>query len=170
MTTYQFDTSQPYVLHTSNKGSFYYLLFAALFFVCGLLEPNFGMLFIILSIVLAYYGLNERRKKDMPLQIDRNGITPFEEKTILWQNISQCFFYNERYSVYWKIILKNKDTVIIKLDDYAFKGEELDAAIETYAGRNIFGLTEDEKNGQLEILILILAMVIAFVVYLMLKM
>lgn len=170
MTTYQFDTSQPYVLHTSNKGSFYYLLFAALFFVCGLLEPNFGMLFIILSIVLAYYGLNERRKKDMPLQIDRNGITPFEEKTILWQNISRCFFYNERYSVYWKIIFKNKDTVIIKLDDYAFKGEELDAAIETYAGRNIFGLTEDEKNGQLEILILILAMVIAFVVYLILKM
>lgn len=63
MTTYQFDTSQPYVLHTSNKGSFYYLLFAALFFICGLLEPNFGMLFIILSIVLAYYGLNERKKK-----------------------------------------------------------------------------------------------------------
>lgn len=170
MTTYQFDTSQPYVLHTSNKGSFYYLLFAALFFVCGLLEPNFGMLFIISSIVLAYYGLNERRKKDEPIQIDRNGITPFEEKTILWHNISRCFFYNDRYSTYLKIILKNKDTVIIKLDDYAFKGEELDAAIETYAGRNIFGLTEDEKNGQLVILILILAMVIAFVVYLILKM
>ncbi len=170
MTNYQFDTSQPYILHTSSKGSFYYLLFAAILFVCGLLEPNFGMLFIIVSIVLAYYGLNERRKKDTPLQIDRNGITPFEENTILWHNISRCFFYNEHYSVYWKIILKNKDTVIIKLDDYAFKGEELDAAIETYAGRNIFGLTEDEKNGQLVILILILAMVIAFVVYLILKM
>lgn len=170
MTTYQFDTSQPYVLHINNQVSRSYLLYAALSFILGLVLPNAGMLLIILSIVLVYLAINKRRKKDKPIQIDRNGITPFEEKTILWHNISRCYFYNDRYSAYLKIILKNKDTVIIKLDDYAFKGEELDAAIETYAGKNIFGLTEDEKNGQLVILILILAMVIAFVVYLILKM
>lgn len=172
MTTYQFDTSQPYVLHTSNKGSFYYLLFAALFFICGLLEPNFGMLFIILSIVLAYYGLNEQRKKDMPLQIDCNGITPFEEKTILWQNISRCYYHttglNAYHTYYLIVVTKGSDTIQIRLNDFSYNGKELADAIDSYAGRKIFGQTKEDQIKEIKGLLIALVCVIAFVSFIIL--
>lgn len=166
MTNYQFDTSQPYILHTSSKGSFYYLLFAAILFVCGLLEPNFGMLFIIVSIVLAYYGLNERRKKDTPLQIDRNGITPFEEKTILWQNINRCYYQitglNAYHTCYLIVITKGSDTIQIRLNDYSYNGKELADAIDSYAGRKIFGQTKEDQKKEIKALLIALVCVIAF--------
>lgn len=172
MTTYQFDTSQPYVLHINNQVSRSYLLYAALSFILGLVLPNAGMLLIILSIVLVYLAINKRRKKDKPIQIDRNGITPFEEKTILWHNISRCYYHttglNAYHTYYLIVVTKGSDTIQIRLNDYSYNGKELADAIDSYAGRKIFGQTKEDQIKEIKGLLIALVCVIAFVSFIIL--
>lgn len=126
------------------------------------------MLCIILALIIAFVGINELNKKDTPLQIDQQGITPSGESIILWQQINRCFYhtipggnmYRARY--YLKIILKNNDTISIPLNNYSFNGKKFSTAIDFYAGRKVFGQTKQDKKNELKELLIILACVIVF--------
>lgn len=108
----------------------------------------------------------------MPLQIDRNGITPFEEKTILWQNISRCYYHttglNAYHTYYLIVVTKGSDTIQIRLNDYSYNGKELADAIDSYAGRKIFGQTKEDQIKEIKGLLIALVCVIAFVSFIIL--
>lgn len=171
MTKYQFDISQPYILHRSKTKSYFWFCVAAIGLIGGLLSRDFIMLGIILSVVFMFIGFNGLKKKDKMMRIDQRGITPFGENTILWRQINRCFYettsaaeaWNVEY--YLKIILKNKDSISICLNDYSYDGKKLGAAIDFYAGRKLFGQTKRDQKEELKDLLISFIVVVAISVF-----
>lgn len=159
MTKYQFDISKPYILNRSKAKSYFWFYVAVFALLGGLLSSEFSMIGIILSVVFTFIGINGRKKKNKIMRIDKQGITPFGENTILWQQINRCFYQTTPATRAWnvkfylKIVLKNSDPVFICLNDYSYDDKKLVVAINFYSGRKLFGQTkQDQKNELKEIL------------------
>lgn len=168
MKKYQFDLSHPYFLHRSKDDSYFLFFLAILFFIGGLLSIEGSLFYIILSVSLSFIGINKLKRKDKIMQIDKQGITTSTEGTILWRQVKRCFCQSMSCSGSWnpvcylRIILKNNETISIKLNDYAYNGKELSAAIDLYAGRKLFGKTDEDIKSELKTLLITLAFVLVF--------
>lgn len=149
MEKYQFDLSQPYLLHQRKESVYLWIIVATVPFMAGILLEE-CMLGILLSIVLAFSGIDELKSKDKVMQINRQGITTSTEGTIHWSNMKRCFYhysYSTHPEKYLKIILKSNVAVNIRVSEYAFDSKKLSAAIDFYAGRGLFGrIKQDDKD------------------------
>ena len=90
----------------------------------------------------------------------------------IWQNISRCYYHttglNAYHTYYLIVVTKGNDTIQIRLNDYSYNGKELADAIDSYAGRKIFGQTKEDQIKEIKGLLIALVCVIAFVSFIIL--
>lgn len=173
MRKYQFDLSQPYLLHRSKRTPYWFFFAAFVSFIVGLTSREIGMLGAVLSIIFIFVGINKLKREDKIMRIDNEGITTNEKGTIHWNQIKRCF-YKSFPTTQWKpksfleIVLKNDEHTCILLNEYSYDGKALSAAINFYSGRKLFGRIEQDDKDELKGLLKGTAFVLVFISLIML--
>lgn len=173
MKKYQFDLSHPYLLHRSKETPYFFFFAAFVSFAVGLTSRDISLFGIVLSLTLMVVGINKLKRKDKIMRIDKQGITTEEKGTIHWNRIKRCFYISFpttqwQPKSFLEIVLKNDEHISTLLNEYSCNGRKLQAAIDFYSGRKLFGRIAQDDKDELKGLLTGVAFVLVFILFVML--